>query len=232
MARWLLIIFLSLTALACARQAPEDGASSVVIQAPAPSNALNKFGGVGSMAALPSDRKACYAVVVSGEGIASPSLGTCSAVNGVFAGFVEPGAQLEISAPRGTRRKIELLAYLQDPGQNVACPEFKGSMTPEQMLRTYSVGAAMNVDLLAATVTVEIMTSFPGVANHIASQLRLPASCSTPTLPGDQVGGRAGFHFSSGAGVAGGGGYRVKARFSGLPGTKTLTGPGYRLIVK
>src|SRR5690606_27352661 len=124
MGRWRISLFIaaSIFSLGCQRQASQT--STITIRVPKAANMSRKSGGVGSMAALPSDRKSCYAVSVTGPGITMSPSHICAPPTGLRAGFVEPGAMIEMQVPKGKDRKIELFAFLQSPGQDLPCPVF------------------------------------------------------------------------------------------------------------
>ncbi len=199
----LLVLTLSIfIVLGCSRPMDEKSHSSISIQVP---NALNK---VGAMAAIPSDRKACYGVNVTGPNIPTKKGNSCSPVTGIIAGFAEPGATIEAQVPKGKNRVVELLVYLLPSGDTSSCPAFGVAMTTAQTTNTFSVAKVYNIDMLNDVTVVEVTADFPGLTNHIAQQQALPLTCGAladaPNTPG--------FHVSGGAETATGVGMRMKIR--------------------
>lgn len=222
MVRLLMMTSLSIFALGCTRPMSESSFSTVSIQMP---KGLNKLG---ALAAMPGDRKACYGVNVTGPNIPTKKGNSCSPVTGVIVGFAEPGAVMEAQVPKGRDRKIELLAYLQDVGQNIPCPLFGAAMTVKQVTNTYAVGTVYNVDMSGDITVVEITADFPGTANHIAQQQSLPLTCGS--LADGQ--NRPGFHISGGMETASGGGFRMISRTGRPAGRQTASGGGFRIVTE
>ena len=189
-----IFILVSLTSIGCQREALDTNAV-IKFQVPQANNTFNKAGSVGAMSAMPSNRKACYGVNITGPGIGTSKANLCSPSTGLTAGYVEPGANIELSVPRGSARKIEVFAFLQDVGQNNACSQFNPSMSAAELLNTYRIGST-TVDIQSAVVEVNISMDFPGESNHLASLLTLPSSCTStagsPNRPGFGVNGLSG----------------------------------------
>lgn len=173
----ILTIFLSVGAVGCQRKSADDR-TTISIQAPQAENRQFKTGGIGALSVMPSDRKACYGVNVTGTGIPTQQGSSCSPVSGVLGGFVEPGGNIEVEVPKGSGRKIELYAYLQGPGENVACPQLVPTLSTAQLQHTYLIGTANDIDANSDVVTVNITASFPGLNTNLAQQLSLPATCA------------------------------------------------------
>ncbi len=186
-----------------------------------------KSGGVGSMAALPSDRKACYAVSVTGPGITMSPSHICAPPTGLRAGFVEPGAMIEMQVPKGKDRKIELFAFLQSPGQDLPCPVFAAIIPPSQLTSIYKIGSAFPVDTSNDVTVVEITADFPGLSNHLAQQLSLPMACTAQ--PGQQ--NPPGFSVTLGRQIATGGGIKLIGG-AGRPSRGRASGGGIQLVTE
>ncbi|MGE4132929.1 MAG: hypothetical protein AB7F86_14910 [Bdellovibrionales bacterium] len=226
MERWLMpTILIAVLTAGCSRKIKSD-ISKISIRAPKSLNAANKTGGVGAMAAMPSDRKACYAVSVTGSSIPSDRGNICNPTTGLRAGFVEPGGLIQLEVPRGPARKIELLAFLQPTGQNNPCPPFNAALTDSQLQNTFIVGTADNVDMSSDVVDVTIDASFPGLTQHIAQVLALPLTCSAAV--GDNP---PGFHVSAGEMTATGTGLILKGRV-GRAVANVASGGGITLKAK
>lgn len=232
----IMILIGAFCALGCQRDM-SGGKSSITIRVPEAHNKLSKTGGVGAMAAMPSNRKACYGINVTGPGIPINSA-SCGPQSGILAGFVEPGATVEVSVPKGEGRTIELYAYLQNVGDNLPCPALGASLPAAHLLNTYSVGTATNVAMTAESTVVYIDASFPGVTNHLASTLSLPSTCTagaSPTGPN-----KAGFQVAASAGMSWTQGQtpatapvRLLARVgSNIPKVQLQSGSGVKLKVK
>lgn len=220
----ILLILGAVFALGCQRQI-KGTRSSISIQVPKSANAQGKTGGVGAMAAMPSDRKACYGVVISGGGLDDKSA-TCGPKGSLFLGFVEPGQVITADVEKGKNRTVELFAYLESVGQSDPCQQFSPSLSAQQAINTFKVGKADYVDMTSDTTEVTIIASFPGVGNHLAQELSLPVSCTT-TSAGQ---GLPGFSISAGQSVATGTGYTLKGGFGKPLAGQTAAGTGFKLI--
>lgn len=178
------------------------------------------------MAAMPSDRKACYGVVISNGDLANTN-GQCSPKGSIFIGFVEPGSIIEREVDKGKGRTVELFAFLQNVGQNDPCPQMGANLPPAQVNNTYRLGSVENVDMTADVTDITITASFPGVANTIAQELALPAAC---TSSGTVAASPANFGISSGRSVATGTGYTLIGGFGKPAAGQVATGTGFKLI--
>jgi len=221
MERWLVLILICVSfSLGCSRQVEQGGRSVITIRVPSAKNTFNKSGGVGAMSAMPSDRKACYGINVTGPGIQGPS-NMCHPSAGIMAGFVEPGVEVSVEVPKGPNRTIELVAYLQNTGDNLPCPGYSPNMPPARLAATYKVGSAVT-DVTGPTTEVTITADFPGLANTVASQLSLPASCTVAATPTNNT---PGFDVLSGGGFANAGTINLSARIGAVkPGSEATNG--------
>ncbi len=207
---------------ACSRAGIDGSSSSLVIQTPTRQQ-LSKSG-LQAFAALPTDRRICYGVSIKGVGIEGFSGSTCAPATGTVAGFVEEGSALEVFVAKGEGRTIELYAYLLPAGSTAACPAFSQNMKGENLRSTYLVGSKTGVSLVNDNETIEILLNFPGLSNHVASQLNVPATCTPGLAPSS-----TGFYVSSASGKSSNGTVQLRARI-GRPQTGTLaTGTGYKL---
>jgi len=216
------------------KRSPVDGSSSVIrIQAP---HSFGKGVNQSLSGGMPTDRKACYGVIVNGSGIAVATANSCSLTSGIVAGFAEPGAQLAVEVPKGPSRTIDLYAFLQDVGQDLPCSTFSASLSATQLLKTYKIGSATNINMFDNEVVVEITASFPGLSQNIAVQNSMSVSCTN--IAGGSV-AKPPFHVSAGAGLAIqqgqtlATGYSIKARLGmGAPTRETSSVSGYKIKVK
>ncbi len=176
---------------------------------------------------MPADRKACYGVNITGPGINANS-NSCGPTSGILAGFVEPGANIEVSLPRGTDRKIELYAFLQQVGQNNPCPGLGGNLPASQLINTYLIGSANNVDAVGDVTVVEITATLPGTTHHLAQDLSLPVTCTA----GAQQNNLPGFHVSNGHGVVTGGTYKIIGGVGRPVQAGVATAGPYKLLAK
>lgn len=217
------LIFLSILMFGCSRPLTGD-LSKISIQLPSEQH----LGKVGALSALPANRKACFGINVTGQGIPSDAANSCSPNTGVLAGFVEPGQVIEAKVPKGPSRTIRLYVFLQEVGQNIACPTFAKTLTPTQLLNTYLVGTKENIDLEAPEVTVSITMSFPGLSQNLAQQMSLPNTCTS----GSSQTSLLGFGVTTSAGSSAGTGVKLKAKIGTTKDGQTLTGTGVKLYVR
>lgn len=213
-------VLFSVALLGCSRQpAANKNKSILAIKAPQSK--------VGSLAAMPAGRKACYGVSVSGPGITfNPAL-SCSPSTGIVAGFVESGQNIEVSdVPQGAGRKIDLYLFLQLTGEDNPCPQMGAYFSASQLPQVYHLGSVDNVTLDQEVQQVEITAVFPGETQNLAVQQTLPSSCLASTTPSAPI---PGFNISAGSGVATGTGLKLFGRI-GKPYAKGVaTGGGFVL---
>ncbi len=216
-ARSIVTVLFLLATLGCQRK-PKVEVSSIIIQAP---QSLSTKG-VGTFAALPAGRKACYGINVSAPDIA-PTYVSCSPSMGIVAGYAASGGKLEAAVPRGANRKIDLYLYLLATGDNSPCPVMTKDLSGARLVDTYHVGTA-NVNLQKDVETVNIAAVFPGAATNLASQLSMPSSCTSASTSNSTPG----FGIASGAGTASTTNINLRAKI-GTPVGATATGTGYEL---
>lgn len=221
--RSLILLFtLTFAFLGCER--PFQKGSSLTIQVP---RSLNK---VGPLATLPSNRKACFGVNVTGPGIVSQTPNSCSPTTGTLAGYVEAGQSMIVTVAKGTERKVELYIYLQPEGQSQSCHELTSSFSTSQITNTYLVASQEHVDTTTDT-TVDLTVNFPGLTQHLVQQLQLPSSCAGTTA--DSSSNPYHFQFTASEGTATDGtNYKLKGRVGALQEDKILSGTGYNLYVR
>lgn len=190
MRRALLGIIIFVFALTGCQRAKNDKKSTITIETPRWSQKSE-----GSLVALPSQRKPCYGVSISGPGIETHS-GSCSPQLGALAGYVGEGGTIELQVPSGQQRKIDLYMYLLPANSNASCPQLVHPLAMNDLQNIYLVGSVSGVNLVNEVETVEIPVNFTGVHNHIARQLTLPATCVVAG-PSNST-----FQISAGAGIA------------------------------
>lgn len=227
MARWRILVLTLGIALSfgCSRQAADNGNSSrILIQAP---------GGHGKVGALsfPVNRKACYGINVTGNGIEGAAGTTCSPSTGVIAGFVEPGQQISAAVPQGSDRTLELYVYLLPENDSSSCPGMSPAFSATQLLNIYRVAKVEGLSLNKPEQVIELTAVFPGVNNHLAATFSMPATCTAAALPGNGS-NPYNFHVSTGMTMATGGTYKMQGRAHGSAPAQTASGGAYKLIKK
>lgn len=210
------LIFILFTG--CTRKVP-DGSAVIRILAP------NTHDKVGSLSAIPSGQKACFAIAVNGPGIPNIS-STCGLSVGVAAGFVESGATIQAQVSKGDNRSIDLYLYLENPADNLPCPSFTGALTAAQRAQTYKIGSVTNLSIQADTVDVDITADFPGATNTLAQMQ--PASCTSAGIAPN----KPGFHISSGMQVATGTSTVLRGWIGLSPSPASAAGTGINLKVR
>ncbi len=177
---------------------------------------------VHSLSAPPSNRKACYAINITGPSITSGIADNCSLDTGIVGGFVEAGQSIDLLVPQGDNRKVELFLFLQAVGENLPCPVFGKTMSSTQLLNSYLL-STKSVPMFQSEMTIEMEINFPGAAQNIATQMSFPPSCSLTTLPG--------FTTSSARGTATGPGLVLRGRVGTVYDKKKLSAAGVNLYV-
>lgn len=246
----ILLLFILLLALGCSRK-PDSGMALVSIMAPTNLNptkaALNqkdklikakknqkqnqKQNQLTSLAALPTDRKLCYGVSISGPGIDKTAASQCSPELSATAGFVEAGELMEVLIPKGEGRRIELFLFAQKVGENNPCPQMGSVLPPTRLKQVYLLGKVEGLRLLKDTEEVEIPVAFSGIEQNIAQSLALPPSCLTIQEPiGNENHKRFGIYTSSQK--SSGAGYKLYGVVGKPTDSNVLSGGGFKLIVK
>lgn len=207
----------------CQREKVPGGASSIVIQAPS----VQKASSVGSMSAIPTNRKACYGVSVTAPDISSQA-SECSPTTGIVGGFVESGGLLELTIPKGSDRKIDLYLYLMAEGESGACPQMGQNLGGANLPKTYLIGSVGGVSLQNEVESVSITATFPGLNNHLAQQFTLPASCAPTPNPNNMTSS----HVTAAQGIATGTGIKLIGTVGRANSAPIATGTGYKLKVR
>jgi hypothetical protein len=218
----------SLLLASCAQKNNDgrNGGGAVKIRIATPSNPIGSQKMV-AMAALPSDRKACYAVNVTGLNIAVAPGAGCAPGLGSVGGFVQAGGELNVAVPKGTSRRVELYLYLMAPGDNGPCPAIGNPMAESRLGSTYLLGATENVTLAKDEEEVTIQASFPGVTQHLPRQLSMSTACisaADASMPSAVAGGLPGYYQSLAAGTVSNGTVSVRARIGRTVSGTTASG--------
>lgn len=216
-------ILIGVLSNACTRAGQEGSSSTLRIQTPT-RDQLSKSG-LNSFATLPTDRRLCYGVSISGPGITGFAGSQCAPATGTVSGFVEEGQALEIFVARGENRNIELYMYTMPVGSTAPCPAMGANMQGTGLKSTYLVGSKTGVSLLNDVETVEITLAFPGLSTSVATQLNTPISCT----PGATPAAYSGFQISSGVGSATGTGVKLLGRIGRPQSGTTATGANFIL---
>lgn len=141
----------------------------------------SKTSGVQALSSFPVDSKLCFAVNVTGRDIPMKK-SLCRPDAGVLAGFVSDGEEIKMTVNRGSDRTVDIYLYLSEIGSS--CPDVSNDSSSNfSQSKFFKVGSVTGIDMTQKEVFVDVLTSFPGVANTVASQLNFPASCSTVTAP-------------------------------------------------
>lgn len=210
-------MLIGIVANACTRAAQDGSSSSLIIQTPTREQ-LSKSS-VNTFAALPTNRRLCYGVSISGPGITGFAGSSCAPATGTVSGFVEEGQPLEIFVARGENRTIDLYMFTMPVGSTAPCPAMGVNLQGPGLKSTYLVGTKTGVSLLNDVETVEISLSFPGLSTSVATQLNTPASCTPGAAPASPD-----FHITSGIGTATAAGLQLKARIGRPQSGTTATG--------
>lgn len=221
---WLLGLLIPLTLIfsGCTRAGKSGSSSSLIIQTPHRQQ-LSKSG-LNAFVALPTDRRLCYGVSIKGVGIDGFAGSSCAPATGIVGGFIEEGQALEVFVPRGENRTVELYLYAMPVGSTASCPEMAQNLQGEGLKSTYLIGSKTGVSLLNDVETVEIVVDFPGLANTLASQLNVPASCTPGLTPN-----KKGFHVSVAAGTASNAIYQLRGRIGRPQSGTTATSISHKL---
>lgn len=129
---------------------------------------------------LPTNKKVCFGVNVTGPGITDKASGTatCAPKFGIVSGFVAEGTELIVIVPTGTDRKFELMVYLADVG--AACPTYGDEfITGSQATKIFMSGTTSGVTLTNDD-PVKVTLDFPGGAKPLARSIA--GSCDGSSL--------------------------------------------------
>lgn len=242
----ILFFFSLLWALGCSRK-PDAELATVSIMAPAAlaptpavlnqkdklrkTNQNQKQNQLTTLAALPTDRKLCYGVSISGPGIDKTAASQCSPELSATAGFVEAGGLMEVVIPKGEGRRIELYLFAQKAGENNPCPQMGSVLPLTRLKQVYLLGKVEGLSLLKDVEEVEIPITFSGIEQNITQTLALPSSCLGNQDPdGNENHKRFGIYTSSQKSL--GAGYKLYGVVGKPTDSKVLSGGGFKLIVK
>jgi hypothetical protein len=132
--------------------------------------------------ALPTDRKICFAINVTGPGIETQPV-KCLGSVGQVAGFTGENSELSLVLPRGNDRNFELLIFLADPDKS--CPTLTTDIINSSFLnRTFISGSAKNISLTKDSETVNILLNFPGLQNSMAKDASIGTCLASGRLKG------------------------------------------------
>jgi hypothetical protein len=178
-----ILVGLSSFHLGCSRAQDDSSKTSVTFRTPSAgsfskiaSSLSSKTGEVSALEALPTDKKICYGINVTGPGITAPSVPCLTSV-GTVAGFAPENSDLSIVVPRGSGRSFELLVALVE--LDADCPSLStAGLNSSTLNRTFISGRTDNVTLSNPEETVTIQLSFPGLDKAMAKEPNV-ASCLT-----------------------------------------------------
>jgi hypothetical protein len=211
-------------ALGCSRKAGKTATISIQF-------AKNSDQKVSASSTYSSTLKACYGLSVTGPGITANS-STCSPPIGVTAGFVAAGGAIEATVPYGTKRRFDVFLYLEKEGENNPCPQLGTAFSKEQLAQTYLIGTADNVSIDQPSVSISITENFPGVANTIATNFALPASCTAAPTSTTARRSLPGFRVNTGGGYASSGAVQLYGHIGRVNSGPELTGGGIKMVVR
>lgn len=220
-----------MSAASCAKK-PQSLSGTSLIALQVPSLSKSGSGGqtkseIGTFAAIPTTRKACFGVNIVAADIKGLPSETCNPKTGIVAGFVESGGLINVEVPKGEGRTFELYLYLASDGDTSPCPQMGMRFSSAQLSKLYYLGAATGISIKNAVEDVTITATFPGVAQTLAVANSYPTSCTVTSNPSSVPG----FSVSAEAGVATGAGMKLNGRFGRNDGT-VLSGGGMKLIAK
>lgn len=199
---WLLLLGLSL--LGCTRSIDPE---KTVINLRMPSE-LRLAAKADIMAALPSGRKLCYAVNVTGPGIDNAG-DQCGVSRGLMLGFVESGNSVAVEIKPGADRRIALYAYLMGHGETGTCPAIPPSFKDLGVKNMFKVAESEAINISGDEMVVNLQATFPGMNQSFAHTMTLPESC-IPIDPTEVA--RKSPRSSSGGGVVQSANLRLRSR--------------------
>lgn len=217
-----------LLGLSCTKKPGLNGGSSVIsLQLPAKDGSSKAFGkgGVSAFAAIPANRKACFGVNVLADDIVGLPENSCNPKVGLVAGFIESGGTISLEVPRGERRTFDLYLYLAPEGDLSPCPQMPLRFSTAQLKNLYYIGTSGPVSLTKLVEEINIVASFPGLAQTFAAVNSYPASCTSfPEI-------QPGFSVIPDRRVVTGGNITLSGRVGAANG-KVLSGGGIKLIAE
>lgn len=142
-----------------------------------PQSLQKKSGTIGGFSA-----SSCFAVNISGVGLAASPANSCDPSYGLMSKLVPPGGTVEIETSFGQSRAIELYYIVSDQG----C----GSVPTNGLGETYGsnnifrVSKVEGIDFNQPEVVVEMKIEWPSTSNSLETLLNTPVSCRVggPTI--------------------------------------------------
>lgn len=118
----------------------------------------------------------CFAVNIKGDKIEETKPSTCDAGFGIFGGLVPLGGGIELEAPYGKNRTIEIYYVVSETG----CEDFSPSQGMGKTFganNVYRISQVQNVNFDKPEVRVEMQIDYPSEQNMLRTLLSLNSSC-------------------------------------------------------
>ncbi len=125
---------------------------------------------------------ACFAVSISAGDIPTASPGSCDQAYGIVAGLSPLGQAVEMEAPFGKNRTIEIFYVISDQGCN-AFDSSNGLGEVYGSNRVYRISRTTGIDFNQPVVTVNAVIEYPSTSNSMATLFSLPESCKQDPSP-------------------------------------------------
>lgn len=221
-ARAILASFLAAALAAACGPGKKGSASSLKLRFPEAGSAAlaSKVGGF-------SWNLACFSVNVLASDIPARQP-TCSPPIGAFQGAAAPGSELVVSVPNGSRRRLEIFAYVRTTATS-PCP----ALDPAKGFQGLDLGRVVRVspaevffDALTPEVSIDVQLTLPATPTDVVEQYGLAASCR-PAAPASGPGSsRVILGAATSTGVSGSGVLSAIGTVSAQKNEITLTGAG------
>lgn len=174
--RFVIFYWIAIALLAgCSIDNHNGDSSTIIFKLP-----KSSYRKTGTIAGFPAD--SCFAINIIGDKIDAKTPGSCDASYGVFAGLIPNGGEIELTAPYGKNRTIEIF-YVQIPG---GCGTFKAESGLGQTYGSnlvhriaHSTGHNFDKPVVEAVVNFE----YPNGSNTIGTLLKLPSTCEIAAAP-------------------------------------------------
>jgi hypothetical protein len=178
------VIYLGIVcvAAACSRDSGGGSAkdqSSISIKMPSRNELAQSL--ISQNVTLPSDKRVCYGIHVSGSDI--PVALPATSCHGNFsqtAGFVAEGESITMSINKGSGRIFELYVYLTELGST--CPSWDSAFEANQKNydKVILSGTSGQVNLVNDDESISISLNYPGIDNSVGTLSGNNACLSTP----------------------------------------------------
>jgi hypothetical protein len=158
----------------------------------------------------------CWGANITGEGIKNYQPAGCAFQWGLIGGMVESGKQIELTVPRGPKRKIEVFVWQKLSAQTCLSHQ---QLTVAELQALYKVGEVKSFDIVKSIETIDVDVNFPSDSKSWLTTLGQEKSCNLQNVvtPEPEQPSSSYLKVSYGIGTDEGNQYKMKIRMNYSP---------------